>query len=115
MACPERRLTHSDSGNCGSIGELRRDAFAALKSREIFSSIDCVAASDGKRDDGLVSLRDPREVTDVDFGSRGLGVIRLRRLGPASLSRSANVLFVVLFIGISSDISVTGSCWVNSW
>ena len=57
MAHPERRLTHSDSGNCGSIGELRRDAFAALKSHKIFSRIDCVAASDGERDDGLVSLR----------------------------------------------------------
>ena len=52
---------------------------------------------------------------DVDFGSRGLSVIQLRRLGPVSLSHSANVLFAVLFIGISSDVSVTGSCWVNSW
>ena len=56
MAHPERRLIHSDSGNCGSIGELRSDAFAALKSREIFSRIDCVAASDGERYDGLVLL-----------------------------------------------------------
>ena len=56
MACPERRLIHSDSGNCGSIGELRSDAFATLKSHEIFLRIDCVAASDSERYDGLVSL-----------------------------------------------------------
>ena len=57
MAHPERRLIHSDSGNCGSIRELRRDAFAALKSHEIFLRIDCMVASDGKRYNGLVSLR----------------------------------------------------------
>ena len=56
MAHPDRRLTHSDSGNCGSIGELRSDAFAALKSCETFSRIDCVAASDGERYDGFMSL-----------------------------------------------------------
>ena len=63
---------------------------------------------------GVVAC-DPREVTDVDFRSQGLIVIQLRILSPASLSHSANILFVLLFLRISSDISVTGSCGVNTW
>ena len=36
-------------------------------------------------------------------------------MGPASLSCSANVLFMLLSLGICSDISVAGSCGVNTW
>ena len=32
-----------------------------------------------------------------------------------SLSCSANILFVLLSLGICSDISVAGSCRINTW
>ena len=51
--CPNSRLTHLDSGNCGSESELKSNALAALKSWEIFLSIDCMVESDNESVIGL--------------------------------------------------------------
>lgn len=42
-------MVHSESGNCGRCGVRRSDAFAHLKSSEIFSRIDLVLSRDGDK------------------------------------------------------------------
>ena len=52
IALPDKRLVHSESGNCGRHGKLRRDDLESLMLREKFSKASCVCLRIGESTGG---------------------------------------------------------------